>query len=179
VTATPRGKLAQLPHSEHHNNGHDRDDLESADPRPLRGYAVLIGTYGLGATVAVGLLRDRGDQVRRIDLRSLILLAVATEHLSRLIAKDSITSVLRSPFTHFIEATGEGEVNEEVVGEGVRHAIGELVTCPFCLAQWVAAALVAGTIAVPNFTTALTTVCTLARTSDFLQLAYDHVKNNA
>ena len=34
-------------------------------------------------------------------------------------------------------------------------------------------------LAAPNFTSALTTVCTLARTNDYLQLAYDHFKNNA
>jgi hypothetical protein len=177
VSAAPKAKVATARRSgEHHD--HSKPPTPT-DPRPIRGYAVLLGTYGLGAAVAVALLRDRRDQVRRFDLRTLILMAVATEHLSRLIAKDSITSVLRSPFTRFVEATGEGEVNEEVVGEGTRHAIGELLTCPFCLAQWVAAALVAGTIAAPNFTTALTTVCTLARSSDYLQLAYDHVKNNA
>jgi hypothetical protein len=53
------------------------------------------------------------------------LYALATEHISRLITKDSITAVLRSPFTLFEEAAGEGEVNEEVVGEGWPHAVGE------------------------------------------------------
>jgi hypothetical protein len=140
---------------------------------------VLLATYGLAATAAVALLHDRRERVRRFDLRTLVLFAIATEHLSRLIAKDAITSVIRSPFTRFVEATGEGEVNEEVVGEGLRHAIGELVTCPFCLAQWVATALVAGQVAAPSFTTALATICALARTSDYLQLAYDHLKNHA
>jgi Protein of unknown function (DUF1360) len=168
-----KGKVAQL------HAGHDHSDEQAPDPRPLRGYAVLLGTYSLGATLAIALLRDRRAQVRKLDFRTLLFLAIATQHLSRLIAKDSITSVLRSPFTRFVEATGEGEVNEEVIGEGLRHAIGELITCPFCISQWVAAGLVASTLAAPNFTAALTTVCTLARTNDYLQLAYDHVKNNA
>ena len=145
------------------------------DPRPRGGYAVLLGTYGLGAFVAAASLRDRAE-FRRLDLRSLALLALATEHLSRLIAKDSIMSVVRAPFTRFVEATGEGEVREEVVGTGLRHAIGELLTCPYCLAQWIATGLVAGTFVAPNFTWSLTTVCALARTSDYLQLAYDRLK---
>ena len=105
-------------------------------------------------------------------------MALATQHLSRLIAKDSITSPLRAPFTQFVEATGEGEVNEKVIGKGLHHAIGELITCPFCLGQWVASALLAGMLAAPNFTTALTTVCSVARTSDYLQLGYDRLKNS-
>jgi hypothetical protein len=148
------------------------------DPRPVAGYTALLGTYTFGSAVAVATLRGRRDSVRRLDLRTIVLLAIATEHLSRLIAKDSITAVVRRPFTRFVEATGEGEVNEEVVGAGLRHAVGEMLTCPFCLAQWVASALVAGTVAVPNFTAALTTVSAVARASDYLQLFYDRLKNN-
>lgn len=147
------------------------------DPRPLRGYAVLLGTYSLAGAGAVVLLRGRRERVRRLDLRTLVLTGLATEHLSRLIAKDSILAILRAPFTQFVEPTGEGEVNEEVAGDGLRQAVGELITCPFCLAQWIATALVAGAVAAPNFTAALTTVCALARTSDYLQLLYDHLKN--
>ena len=148
------------------------------DPRPLGGYSVLLGTYSLGAMVAIVIMRDRREAIRRLDLKSLVLLALATQHLSRLIAKDSITAVLRAPFTRFVQATSEGEVDEAVVGEGLRRAIGELLTSPFGLAEWVATALVAGTIAVPNLTAAVTTVCALARTSDYLQLLYDHSKRH-
>lgn len=45
-------------------------------------------------------------------------MALATAHLSRLITKDSVTSVLRAPFARFEEPAGEGEVNEEAVGSG-------------------------------------------------------------
>jgi hypothetical protein len=174
MTPSEKGKIEQL-----HAHRDEEDDADAPDPRPLRGYAVLLGTYSLGATLAIALLRDRKSQVRRLDFRTLLFLAIATQHLSRLIAKDAITSVVRAPFTRFVEATGEGEVNEEVIGVGLRHAIGELITCPFCISQWVAAALLASTLAAPNFTSALTTVCTLSRTNDCLQLAYDHFKNNA
>ena len=103
---------------------------------------------------------------------SLVLYALATEHLSRVITKDSVTSVLRAPFTRFKEPAGEGEVNEEVVGQGARHAIGELLTCPFCAAQWVATGLVAGSVAAPTLTTAVISVSAAARASDYLQLLY-------
>ena len=103
----------------------------------------------------------------------LLLYGLATEHLSRVITKDSVTAVLRAPFARFKEAAGEGEVNEEVVSDGgVGHAIGELVTCPFCAAQWVATCLVAGSVMAPILTTAIVSVSAAARASDYLNLLY-------
>jgi hypothetical protein len=92
--------------------------------------------------------------------------------LSRVITKDSVTAVLRAPFTHFQEAAGEGEVNEDVAGKGFRHAVGELLTCPFCAAQWVATGLVAGSVVSPVLTTAVISVSAAARASDYLNLVY-------
>ena len=39
-----------------------------------------------------------------------LLLGAATAQLSRLLAKDRVTSVLRAPFTRFKDDTGYGEV---------------------------------------------------------------------
>ena len=131
-----------------------------------------MGSYGIFAgALALG-LRSRKSGIRQLSFKDLLLLALATEHLSRLITKDSVTAPLRAPFTEFDEPAGEGEVNEEVVGTGLRHAVGELVTCPFCLAQWLATALVAGGLIAPQLTTAAISVSAVARASDYLQLTY-------
>jgi hypothetical protein len=142
------------------------------DPRPLSGYAVLIGTYSAFAGALIVGLRHKRERVRSLSMRELVLLGLATEHLSRLVTKDSVTAVLRSPFTEFKEPAGEGEVNEEVTGTGLTHALGELLTCPFCVAQWFATALVAGQVAAPSLTTAVVSVSAAARVSDYLQLLY-------
>jgi hypothetical protein len=128
--------------------------------------------YGVAAGGLALALRKRAGGMRRLDVMDLALYGLATEHLSRLITKDSVTAVLRAPFTEFKEPAGEGEVNEEVVGHGTRHAVGELLTCPFCVAQWVATALVAGRIAAPDLTRAVVAVSATARLSDYLQLLY-------
>jgi hypothetical protein len=151
----------------------------AADPRPLAGYAKLIAAYGIGTGVLAVALRKRAGRLRRLDVMDLALYALATEHLSRLITKDSVTAVLRAPFTEFKEPAGEGEVNEEAVGHGTRHAVGELVTCPFCVAQWVATGLVAGRIAAPTLTRAVVTVSATARLSDYLQLFYAFCREKA
>lgn len=101
-----------------------------------------------------------------------VLYALAAEHISRLISKDSVTSPVRRPFTEFKEPAGEGEVSEEVIGNGPRHAIGELLTCPFCLDQWVTTGLVAGSVGAPTLTTAVVSVSALAWTADYLHLLY-------
>ena len=156
-----------------------RDGSDAApDPRPLGGFAAILATYLVAAAVLVATLKRRSGRLRTIGVRELVLLTLATQHLSRLITKDAVTSPLRSPFTQFVKATGEGEVEEEVVGTGLRHALGDLVTCPFCLSQWVATGLVAGTLALPSLTEAVTVVCALARASDWLQLGYDHLKGD-
>jgi hypothetical protein len=132
----------------------------------------VIAVYGVAAGGLALALRKRAGGMRRLDVKDLVLYGLATEHLSRLITKDSVTAVLRAPFTEFKEPAGEGEVNEEVVGHGTRHAVGELLTCPFCIAQWVATALVAGRIAAPDLTRAVVAVSATARLSDYLQLLY-------
>jgi hypothetical protein len=161
------------------SDGHTgRAQPTGSDPRPLGGYAKLIAAYGVAAGGLALALRKRAGGLRRPDVMDLALYALATEHLSRLITKDSVTAVLRAPFTEFKEPAGEGEVNEEVVGDGTRHAVGELLTCPFCVAQWVATALVAGSIAAPDLTRAVVAISATARLSDYLQLLYAFCREN-
>lgn len=144
----------------------------SEDPRPLEGHAGLLASYAALAGITTFGLRRKRNQLRPFKPMDLLLYGLATEHLSRVITKDAVTGVLRSPFTCFKEPAGEGEVNEEVTGEGARHAFGELITCPFCMSQWVATALVAGNLAAPTLITAIISVSAAARISDYLNLFY-------
>jgi hypothetical protein len=109
----------------------------------------------------------------------LLLYGLATEHLSRVLTKDAVTSPLRAPFTKFEGAAGEGEVNESATGHGTHHAIGEMLTCPFCAAQWVATGLFAGSIAAPTLTRAVVSISAVARLSDFLQFGYAYARQRA
>jgi hypothetical protein len=148
------------------------------DPRPLEGHAGILVSYAvLASSVMIG-LRRRRSELRSLSPMDLLLYGLATQHLSRTITKDSVTAILRSPFTKFKEPAGEGEVNEDVIGTGARHAIGELITCPPCMAQWVATALVAGTLGAPSLTTAVVSVSAAARVSDYLDLLYGLLRTN-
>lgn len=148
-----------------------------SESRSREGYGPILAVYvALTGMVAVALRKKRG-RIRPLSPMSLVLYTLATEHLSRVITKDAVTTVFRAPFTNFKEVAGEGEVNEVAKGHGAQHAIGELLTCPFCAAQWIATGLVAGTVAAPAVTTALISVSAAARAGDYLQLLYGAVRD--
>ena len=141
--------------------------------RPLRAYGVLTGTFGAAfAGVLVAAVRSGRPLPARVGVRDVLLLGVATHKVSRLLAKDKVTSFIRAPFTEYQEASGHGEVEEKARGTGMRLALGELLICPYCLAQWVAAALGCGLVAAPRLTRLVAATYTAENVSDFLPLAY-------
>jgi hypothetical protein len=143
------------------------------EDRPLEGYVAAMATYGaFAALVLMAAASRRKDAPDRYALTDIALTGVATHKLTRIISKDSVTSPLRAPFTRYKEPGGPAEVMEEVRGKGVKHAVGELVTCPFCLSPWIATALTGGLVVAPRFTRALTAVFSAVAVSDHLQLIY-------
>jgi len=152
---------------------HEIDEYAAGHDRPLRNYATLIAAYTVGAGVLVAYGRKRGVKLpERIGVGDLALLSVATHRVSRLVSKDSITSVVRAPFARYVEPAGAGEVNEEVRGDGLRHAFGELIECPFCLAQWIGTGFVAGLVLAPRATRVVASVFSIVAVSDALQFGY-------
>jgi Protein of unknown function (DUF1360) len=154
-----------------------RARYESGERRPLQGYLLAMGAYAAGAGALVGLGRGMGARLpERVGPGDTALVCVATHKGSRMLAKDTVTSPLRAPFTRFEEPAGESELNESVRGRGAQHALGELVTCPFCLSVWVASGLVAGLVFAPRITRLVATTLTAVAVSDTLQLGYDAAK---
>jgi Protein of unknown function (DUF1360) len=141
--------------------------------RPLGGYLGALGTYGAMVATAAGIGKLTGRQIQRPETRDLVLISLATYKFSRTLAKDPIASPLRAPFVTYTGTSGEAELAEEVRGTGAQHAVGELVSCPFCLAQWVATAFVAGMVLAPRWTRLATSVFAAKAASDFLQFGYD------
>ncbi len=150
--------------------------------RPLDGYAAAMSGFGvLAASLAVATKITGRPVPERPSAQDVILISIATHKLSRLIAKDAVTSPLRAPFTRYSEPAGAAELNEEVRDEGsaLRHSIGELITCPFCLAVWVSTALTGGLVLAPRFTRLAATAMTATAASDFLQMFYTMAKEAA
>ena len=143
------------------------------EDRPLEGYLAAMATFGgFAAVVVMAAASRRHDMPERFSVLDIALTGIATHKISRIISKDSVTSPLRAPFTRYRKPGGPAELVEEVRGTGTRHAIGELVTCPFCLAPWIATALTGGLVVAPRFTRAVTAVFSAVTVSDHLQLTY-------
>jgi len=157
-----------------------RAEYSAGQERPLGGYLGLISIYA-GGTAAVALLAKvlKRPMPSGVGTADLLMVGVATHKLSRMIAKDPVLSPFRTPFTTFAGQSGEAELSEEVRGHGLQYAAGELITCPFCLAQWISTGLVAGLVLAPKPTRLLASTIAAKAISDTAQLFYDVIQKAA
>ncbi len=151
----------------------EKEQYAGGSDRPVGSFLAIMGVY-LAAVVGLGVLlrRRRAALPERLGLADLALLTVATHKLSRLLAKDPVTSPLRVPFTRFAGTSGPGELQEKVRGTGLRRAIGALVTCPFCLAMWVATGFAFLLVLAPKATRFAASIFAIVTGADVLHLAY-------
>jgi hypothetical protein len=152
----------------------EADAYRGDDARPLRGYVAVLGIYSsvvmLTALIAAITGRKLPERWRTHDL---VTITFGSHKLSRTLSKDAVTSPIRAPFTRYAGAGGPAEVHEETRNSSeLRHSLGELLTCPFCLDMWVATAFVIGLIFAPRFTRLIAGSFTALAGADFLQLAY-------
>jgi hypothetical protein len=103
----------------------------------------------------------------------LVTVTLGAHKLSRTLTKDAVTSPLRAPFTRYAGTGGPAEVMEETRRSSqLRHSLGELLTCPFCLDMWVVTAFTGGLVFAPRMTRLVAGSFTALAGADFLQLAY-------
>lgn len=168
-----RARLVSLARSQERQYAGDED-------RPLGGYAMAMGVYAalVGSLAAAVRITGR-DVPDGLPVTDIALSALATEKLSRLLAKDPVTSPLRAPFTSYQGTAGPAELNEQVRGTGARKTLGEMITCPFCTSFWVATGFTAGLIFLPRTTRlAIGTLAALAGT-DMLQFAREWLQKES
>ena len=135
------------------------------DERPLSEYATLTVVFGgvLGGFLVLASRR----LPERIGFGDMARLGLASYKIGRLVAKDDVTAFVRAPVT---EGRESGE--EEPKGEGLQRALGELVTCPYCIGLWIAAGLSYGLVLLPRQTRFVTTVFGAQAVADFLNAAF-------
>ncbi len=157
---------------------HQEREYTNGEPRPLAGDLGAMGVYlGLVSAGAAAVRAAGRELPERIPVGDALMLTVATFRLARRIAKDPVTSPIRAPFTQFQGPSGHAEIAEEVREHGgVKHAVGELLTCPFCLAQWVGTAFVFGYATAPKATRLAALTMTMVAGSDVLQFVYDAIQ---
>jgi hypothetical protein len=138
----------------------------------LAEYAALLGFYLTSVVVLTGAALEKDRLPKRFSLLDLALLGIATHKLSRIVAKDRITSILRAPFVSYVRSEGAGEVEEEPRGRGIQRGVGHLISCPYCMAPWCATALAFGFVFAPRVTRFFAGILASVAASDFLQRAY-------
>jgi hypothetical protein len=140
---------------------------------PLLPYLAFMSIFGSLLGAALALARHQGRELpEQVSAGQLLLIGSASHKLSRIIAKDKVTSPLRAPFTELEGRGGPAEFSERSRGTGVRKAIGELLICPFCLGLWVIAAFSVGLLFAPRLTRFIASLFAALTISDFLQIAY-------
>jgi uncharacterized protein DUF1360 len=156
--------------------GERTEEKEECEEQLLAEYAALLAFYMASVAVLTGAALQQKQLPKRLSLLDLALLGIATHKLSRIIAKDRITSIVRAPFVNYIRSAGAGEVEEEPRGRGIQRGIGNLISCPYCVAPWCATALAFGFMFAPRVTRFFAGILASVATSDFLHRAYLQMK---
>jgi hypothetical protein len=142
----------------------------SDEPKPLTEYAAMTVLFNASVAAAMAAGRDRLPD--RVGFADVLLMGIASHKVSRLIAKDRVTSFARAPFVRYEGEGAPGEVSESPRGTGMRRMLGELVSCPYCLGQWVTGGYAAGLLFAPRATRFVGSIFAGLTVSDFLQVAY-------
>lgn len=147
---------------------------------PLGGYAALTAVFATGAALFAVTARRRGVRLPdRVPPWDVVLLGGATFKASRLLTKDKVTGFLRAPFTRRTGDLPAGEVMDEPRGTGVRRAVGDLVSCPFCTSVWTAGALTAGYVCAPRAARLVCAGLGAVTLADWLQYAWSLTEQKA
>ena len=130
-------------------------------------YLSLMGLF-LGVFVAFASREGRGRRGSRppIGPFDVVLLALSTFRLARIVAFEQVAEPIRAPV-----AESEPGGGTEPKGRGMRKALGELIACPLCLGVWISAALTYGMVLVPKPTRAFTTIFAAAGAAELLNYA--------
>ncbi len=151
----------------------------SQEPTPIGSYAALVAAYPVVLFALDRLSRKyrSADAPKKIELSDYVLLLPAVHKLSRIVTKDWVTSAVRAPFVHFEKNAGAGEVVETARGSGPQKAIGDLLTCQFCIGPWISALMVYSLATRPRPTRLFAGIFALVAGSDFLHLSYEKLKS--
>jgi uncharacterized protein DUF1360 len=138
-----------------------------AEPRPTSpaDYAALSAGWGalLGALLVAA--RDKGEEPVRAT--EVLPLGLATFAVAKLIAKEKVDAWVREPFVH---ENGDGR---EPKGEGLRYAIGELLTCTRCVGVWSALGLTALRVTRPREARVVNAVLGASAVNDAAQAGFN------
>ena len=124
---------------------------------PYGAYAAILGSFAGSLAVVAAVERTLGRPPRSGGPLDLAVLCAATFKAARAISRERVGSVVREPFVEVEVDPLVGEPAEErPAGQGLRRAVGELVTCTRCAGTWAAGGLITTQVIAPRFGRLLT-----------------------
>jgi hypothetical protein len=143
-------------------------------------YGPLLAGYAAMVTALAAAARRFGpSRTPQPRLSDVVLIGLGTFKLSRLVAKEKVLEPVRAPFVADALPGQGSEVNSKPDGSGVRRAVGELLTCPFCVSVWIATVFVAGFAIAPRAVRLVTSGLAAVAIADTSQYAYTGVRDRA
>ena len=121
-------------------------------------FAALLGGVAFAA-------RERTRAGEPLGTRELAVTGMASFALAKVIARERIGTWVREPF---VEEEGSGEPR----GRGIRHAVGELLTCTRCVGAWSALGLVGLRLTSPTTGRVVNDVLAVSAMNDWLQASF-------
>lgn len=105
--------------------------------RSYGAYSFITFVYFVFFSSLALLISRKKNMKTEVGSADIFLLGLATYRLSRLISYDRVTQYLRFPFIEPGQGAEQIEgTSEEPKGEGLQHAIGQLLTCAYCSSVW-------------------------------------------
>jgi hypothetical protein len=136
----------------------------------------LVGTF-----LAIAGLAGSGDRRTSSlsDPLELGLTGLAAHRIGRMIAFEKVTEPLREPFTRTVPDESGADDTVVARGRGLQWAVGELMSCPVCVATWSALGLLIGRMVLPGPTRFVTRVLATAGLAELNYLAVERLEWSA
>lgn len=147
--------------------------------RKTASYGPVLLAYAALAGMSAAGLRRRGRRVAVPAPTDVVLLGLATFKLSRIVTKEKVLEPVREPFVESVSPGSGSEVNSRPAGTGVRRAVGELLTCPFCVSLWIATVLTVAFAVVPRAARLVASALAAVVIADTSQYAYSGLRRVA
>lgn len=130
-------------------------------------YALINAVY-LAALSGLAALAARPGRDEGVPLQELPVMGLAAFALADLVTKQKVATWMREPF---VEESADHRPLRPA-GEGLRYALGELLTCSRCMGAWSALGLVGLRVAAPGPGRSVSTVLATAGANHFLQAGF-------
>ena len=130
----------------------------SQTPTRPANYALISSVYGTALLGVAALARRTGHAPRGAEV---VPLGTATFTFTRVLSEQKVEEWIRRPF---IDESGDGP--REPRGDGLRYAVGELLSCTRCTGSWVGLGLVGLHAASPSAARVVAAVGTVGAVND-------------